>query len=170
MSDEKDMTTPKLDTAGLRAALEAGTAVEGDWTVRHSRAQAADAYTVLDANGMWVADCGNAPDDAALIALAVNSAPLLLASLTRLQARDAELTKEVADLKAAWNREFATGGRYQQLWAMACTERDTATAALSTAHAQIAELRGLLGEALDAWEDHEPSPRIAAIRDAGGCK
>lgn len=57
----------KLDTKKLRK-LATDATQPGPWSVKHSRSQAQDVYTVLDRDGMWLADVGPAPKDAAFIA------------------------------------------------------------------------------------------------------
>lgn len=67
----------KLDTKKLRK-LATDATQEGPWSVKHSRSQAQDVYTVLDRYGMWVADVGPAPKDAAFIAACSPGAILTL--------------------------------------------------------------------------------------------
>jgi hypothetical protein len=74
----------------LRALALAATQ-PGPWTVKHSRHQASDVYTVLDVDGMWVADCGAAPHDAAFIAAA--SPDVVIALLDQLAAREQEVER-----------------------------------------------------------------------------
>lgn len=59
-----------LNTKALREAAERATQ-PGPWSViQQDPDGGAPASIVLDDNGMWVADCGTAPHDAAFIALA----------------------------------------------------------------------------------------------------
>lgn len=79
------------EIAELRRLCEAAT--PGPYSVRHGRDQASDVYTVLDGNDMWVADCGNAPQDAAFIAAARAALPAALDEVERLRKeRDAHRT------------------------------------------------------------------------------
>lgn len=67
------------DIKRLRALCEQATQ-PGPWTVNvNDIGKDGDGHcVVLDAHGMWVADCGNAPADAAFIAAARSALPALL--------------------------------------------------------------------------------------------
>lgn len=71
---------PKEQLAAWRAVTAAAT--EGPWTLL---TRATDDLAVLDANGMWVAEIGEAPDDAAFIATARTAVPALLDEVERLR-------------------------------------------------------------------------------------
>jgi hypothetical protein len=83
------------DTKSLRALAIAATQ-PGPWTViRQDPDGGAPSWIVLDADGMWVADCGAAPDDAAFIATA---SPDVVVSLLDQLAAVSAARDELADL------------------------------------------------------------------------
>ncbi len=100
---EDPMTPSRL--AEIRAVV-AGATQPGPWTViTNDAAKGNDGHSiVLDANGMWVADCGIAPLDAAFIALARTAIPELLDECERLTKErdealgDGVLSSRVCDL------------------------------------------------------------------------
>lgn len=73
-------------------------AVEGPWSVHRNTSDRQESCTVLDANGMWVAECGPAPDDASFIAFSREAVPALLDLAAAQARRVAELEAEVARL------------------------------------------------------------------------
>lgn len=78
-----------IDIARLKALAEA--AIDGPWTVRReSNIDGDERFVVLDANGFWVADCGQAPKDAAFIAAAREG---VLALCERIEALEANAVR-----------------------------------------------------------------------------
>lgn len=74
------------DIKRLRALCEA-TTQPGPWTVMvNDPGKGGDGHSVVvDGNGFWVADCGVAPDEAALIAAARTALPALLDEVERMR-------------------------------------------------------------------------------------
>jgi hypothetical protein len=65
-----------VDIEGLRKIIAAATQ-PGPWSTHKVETE----YSVLDANGFWVAECGPAPHDAALIAVSRVALPAALDEL-----------------------------------------------------------------------------------------
>lgn len=107
------------------------------WSVKHSRHQGSDVYTVLDANGFWVADCGNDPIAAEWIAEARTALPTALDALVAARAE--------VERQGGWADTFET--RY----ALASGERDAALAEIDRMRA-VVEAAGCIR---DAWESTE---------------
>lgn len=80
------------DLAAIKARLDAATQ-PGPWTTHVSDR---DEVTVVDANGMWVAECGPAPEDAAFIAHARQDVEQLVARVEELESALAK-EREFAD-------------------------------------------------------------------------
>lgn len=140
------------DIKRLRALCEQATQ-PGPWTVNvNDIGKDGDGHcVVLDAHGMWVADCGNAPADAAFIAAARSALPQLLdecESLRRERDRYAWATPAANVTRPAgcrcdlWPRGYCRDG---------CPSSDTTRDRLS---ARVAELERLLGEALTIARQH----------------
>lgn len=85
------MTTTDLDLDECRKLYEQATQ-PAPWV---SVVQDGNA-TVVDAHGMWVADCGSAPDDAAFIAASRQLVPALVAEVRHLRAKLTELESDDA--------------------------------------------------------------------------
>lgn len=79
-----------LDLAKLRALAAAATQ-PGPWSVYRNTSDHRESCTVLDANGMWVAECGPSPEDAAFIA-ALNPTTAL-ALVERVEGLQAEVER-----------------------------------------------------------------------------
>ncbi len=84
-----------MTDAAKRARELLATGTAKPWIVKKIRAQGHDVYTVLDANGFWVADCGAASDDAALIAAAPDLLRELCEEVERL--RDSDIGEALLD-------------------------------------------------------------------------
>ena len=145
------------DLAKLRVRADAATQ-PGPWSVSVVRHQARDIYTVLDANGFWVADVGAAPDDAAFIAAASPDVVLELLDLCEL--RGSEVAKWAHESGTAKGERDRLSGLVKDaalrdmVWATRLLEacdiadqlisaRGGLTAELRTKSQRIAELRKL---------------------------
>jgi hypothetical protein len=97
-----DIDTSKLSIHALRELLSRGT--ERPWAVRASKSIAHDdnVYTVMDANSMWIAECGEAECDARLICAAVNEAEGLLNRCDELEHQLSEAIKENERITPEW--------------------------------------------------------------------
>ena len=92
--------------------------VDRPWSVKHGRHQAADFYTVLDANGFWLADCGNDKAGAETIAVAPSALEEALDEVERLRG----LVREACEMGLSAENPKATGAEcvafYERLHAM----------------------------------------------------
>jgi len=132
------------DLNRMRAIVEA--AVEAPWSVTESETDHAPNFIVRDANGMWVAECGNDPDGARFIASARTDWPACLDEIERLRTKIAELVDE----------------RYQ--FASQCAEalREWNTAALEVTRLRTAilELAEQYFISPSDWESHKDIARL----------
>ncbi len=93
-----------IPTADLEAARAlVANAIDGPWSVVHQ----GDGLIIIDVNGMWVADVGEDPGSAGLIAAAPTLVPALLDEVTALRAALREALEIANDLNGNMGDEEA---------------------------------------------------------------
>lgn len=127
-----------------RARALASAAIDPPWTARRDQTPSGDEWVVSDGNGMWVAQCGNAPKDAAFIAAARELVPDLIAALSTERHDNAEAQRNLEAQRDAAVAELASANRRaEEVTARVLDEvlRDELIAQRDAAHAELKATR-----------------------------